>query len=207
MRAIQRELCFLDLSLPWALDHIICTSDHVKCSFSFRGWAPPTDIYDTLFRVDASNGCGDLMFSSHTIYTMSFVCVIFKYFNFKWLKCFMALLQITIVPFILAARKHYSVDVFTALYVTPLVFELMWTKFPDRDSSIDLARYYGIRFYLAQDGHDSFGYVVSIWGREFYVDPEQLPLDLIQSQYHAKSMPSLPWGKGGESSRSTASIV
>lgn len=170
------------------------------------GWAPPTDLHDVLFRVDASNGCGDLMFSSHTIYTMTFVCVVYKYFNFKWLKRLMVLLQIAIVPFILAARKHYTVDVFTALYVTPLVFEILWTRFPDRDTSADLARYYGIRFYLAQDGRDSFGYVVSIWGREFYVDPEQLPIDIIQGQYYVKG-PSLSWGKGGESTRSAASIV
>lgn len=161
------------------------------------GYAPPTDLYDLLFRVDASNGCGDLMFSSHTIFTVSFVCVVFKYFNFKWLKLSMALGQIIIVPFILAARKHYSVDVFTALYVTPLVFEMLWTRFPDRDTSLDLAKYYGIRFYLAQEGHDTFSYVVSIWGREFYVDTEQLPIDLIQGHHHAKGL-SLPWAKGGD---------
>jgi len=170
------------------------------------GYAPPTDLNDLLFRVDASNGCGDLMFSSHTIFTVSFVCVVFKYFDFKWLKLIMALGQIAIVPFILAARKHYSVDVFTALYVTPLVFEMLWNRFPDRDTSLDLAKYYGIRFYLAQEGHDSFSYVVSIWGREFYVDPEQLPIDLIQGHHHSKGQ-SLPWAKGGENIRSAASIV
>ncbi|KAL7534694.1 hypothetical protein ACHAXR_009514 [Thalassiosira sp. AJA248-18] len=170
------------------------------------GWAPPTETNDILFRVDATNGCGDLMFSSHTIYTMTFVCVVFKYFNFRWLKLIMALGQIAIVPFILAARKHYSVDVFTALYVTPLVFEILWTRFPDRDTSVDLAKYYGIQFYLAQEGRDAFSYVVSIWGREFFVDPDQLPVDISPGAYHGKGL-SLPWGKGGETTRSTASIV
>mmetsp|Transcript_38687 Transcript_38687/g.70929 ORF Transcript_38687/g.70929 Transcript_38687/m.70929 type:complete len:524 (+) Transcript_38687:547-2118(+) len=170
------------------------------------GYAPPKDLNDILFRVDATNGCGDLMFSSHTIYTMTFVCIIFKYFNFKWLKLIMALGQIAIVPFILAARKHYSVDVFTALYVTPLVFEILWTRFPDRDTSIDLAKYYGIRFYLAQEGHDSFSYVVSIWGREYYVDQEQLPVDISRGRHHVKGS-ALLWGKGGENTGSTASIV
>ena len=125
-----------------------------------------------------------------------------KYFNFKWLKLIMALGQIAIVPFILAARKHYSVDVFTALYVTPLVFEILWTRFPDRDTSVDLAKYYGIRFYLAQEGSDAFGYVVSIWGREFYIDADQLPVDVGQGSHHGKGL-SVPWGKGGEASRST----
>eukprot|EP01082_Thalassiosira_pseudonana_P004546 g4213.t1 g4213 contig15:576336-577846(+) len=163
------------------------------------GWAPPTTLQDVLFRVDATNGCGDLMFSSHTIYTMSFVCVVFKYFNFKSLKVIMALLQISIVPFILAARKHYSVDVFTALYVTPLVFELLWTRCPDLDTSVALANHYGIRFYLAQEGQDSFIYVVNIWGKEYYVDEEQLPIDIAKE--------SMLSGKEVETERSTAIIV
>ena len=119
----------------------------------------------------------------------------------------MALLQIIIVPFILAARKHYSVDVFTALYVTPLVFEILWIRFPDRDTSVDLAKHYGIRFYLAQDEEDSFSYVVSFWGREYYVDPEQLPVDLKDHGNCLMKKLSTTWGKGMENSKSIASIV
>ena len=139
---------------------------------------------------------------------MTFVCIVFKYFNFNWLKLIMALGQIAIVPFILAARKHYTVDIFTALYVTPLVFEILWVRFPDRDTSLALAKHYGIRFYLAQEGNDSFSYVVSVWGREFYVDSEHLPIDVTFTQgYHYARGISLPWSKGGEITRSTASIV
>ena len=127
------------------------------------------------------------MFSSHTIYTMSLVCAIFKYYNFKWLKLGVALLQIAIVPFILAARKHYSVDVFTALYVTPMVFEILLNHFPDHDTSLDMSKHYGIQFYLAngfgKEGSDPFSYAVSICGREFYVEPEQLPIDIRESTY------------------------
>ena len=170
--------------------------------FCNSGWAPPTELNDIIFRVDASNGCGDLMFSSHTIFTMSFVCIVFRYFNFKWLKLIMALLQIAIVPFILAARKHYSVDVFTALYVTPLVFGFMRTYFPDRDTSADLAKYYGIRFYLSEEGNDTFSYVTSIWGREFYVDSDHLPIDIRK----AKGLP-LVMGKDKESSSRSVAIV
>mmetsp|Transcript_35560 Transcript_35560/g.75932 ORF Transcript_35560/g.75932 Transcript_35560/m.75932 type:complete len:145 (-) Transcript_35560:315-749(-) len=144
------------------------------------------------------------MFSSHTIYTMTFVCIVFKYFNFKWLKLIMALCQMSIVPFILAARKHYSVDVFTALYVTPLVYEILWTHFPDHDTSIDLANYYGIRFYVAES-FDSSTYIVSILGREFFVDHDQLPFDITQGYQHMKG--SLAWGKLGEDTRSIVSIV
>lgn len=200
--SLIRGISFGVVASRTEIPHIIPTF----FAFARSGWAPPTELYDILFRVDASNGCGDLMFSSHTIYTMSFVCVVFKYFNFRWLKLIMATAQVAIVPFILAARKHYSVDVFTALYVTPLVFEILWTRCPDLDTSLDLAQRYGIRFYLAQDGGDAFSYVVSVWGKEFVVDVDQLPVDIRNGLHHAKGA-SQPWGKGGDSSRSLASIV
>jgi hypothetical protein len=66
------------------------------------------------------------------------------------------LIQLIIVPFILAAHKHYSVDVFTALYVTPLVFYHLCIKLPDQDvHSADLAAHYGIRCRLASLDEDS----------------------------------------------------
>mmetsp|Transcript_7879 Transcript_7879/g.11368 ORF Transcript_7879/g.11368 Transcript_7879/m.11368 type:complete len:610 (+) Transcript_7879:490-2319(+) len=144
------------------------------------GWAPPQDWNDILWRVDATNGCGDLMFSSHTIFTMLFVCITFTYFNWRPLKFLMAIFQLSIVPFILAAHKHYSVDVFTALYVTPLVFEMLRLKFPDLDMrSATMSSHYNIRFYLTRAG----SYVVSVWGKEYYVDPQDLPSDLQQAHY------------------------
>lgn len=136
---------------------------------------------------------------------MSFVCVIFKYFNFRCLKLIISLLQIAIVPFILAARKHYSVDVFTALYVVPMVFYILAIHFPDRDTSVDMAKHYGIRFYLAEGGGgDTFSYVVSIRGREFYVDQEHLPFDIKKAQQKG---PQLPWRRDKDDSRSLTSVV
>mmetsp|Transcript_8661 Transcript_8661/g.11462 ORF Transcript_8661/g.11462 Transcript_8661/m.11462 type:complete len:243 (-) Transcript_8661:965-1693(-) len=162
-----------------------CLSSHfcvTRCPKSLynSGWNAPSTWNDIIFRLDSTTGCGDLMFSSHTIFTMVFVCVIFKYFNWTFMKRVMIFLQITIVPFIVASHKHYSVDVFTALYVTPLVFEILWTRFPDKDlSSTDLANHYGIRFYLTQTASgDGYAYVVNVWGREFYVEMDDLPVDL-----------------------------
>jgi hypothetical protein len=77
------------------------------------------------------------------------------------LQCFVLvsnpfLIQLIIVPFILAAHKHYSVDVFTALYVTPLVFDYLCIKLPDQDMhSADLAAHYGIRYRLASSEEES----------------------------------------------------
>jgi PAP2 superfamily C-terminal len=58
------------------------------------GWVPPLTVTDILWRVDATNGCGDLMFSSHTIFTMSFVCLIWRYFNWRSLRWAMLIMQV-----------------------------------------------------------------------------------------------------------------
>eukprot|EP00560_Eucampia_antarctica_P006948 CAMPEP_0197824798 /NCGR_PEP_ID=MMETSP1437-20131217/2007_1 /TAXON_ID=49252 ORGANISM="Eucampia antarctica, Strain CCMP1452" /NCGR_SAMPLE_ID=MMETSP1437 /ASSEMBLY_ACC=CAM_ASM_001096 /LENGTH=284 /DNA_ID=CAMNT_0043424569 /DNA_START=371 /DNA_END=1225 /DNA_ORIENTATION=+ len=145
------------------------------------GWAPPTSIYDILFRLDTTNGCGDLMFSSHTIFSMTFVCVTFKYFNWVYLKRIMVALQVVIVPFILAARKHYSVDIFTALYVTPLVFEMLDRQFPDHESSDQLKKMYKISFQIATEGDGSVSAVVEVFKKLFYLNLDDIPHDIIDS--------------------------
>lgn len=94
--------------------------------------------------------------------------------------------QIIIVPFILAARKHYSVDVFTALYVTPLVFEVLRFRFRDLDEhSTDMASHYAIRFtrsYL-QVKQGVAAVVMSLRGGEFYVEPADIPVDLQRAYF------------------------
>lgn len=58
------------------------------------GWEPPMTINDIIWRMDATNGCGDLMFSSHTIFTMVFVCLVWRYFNWGILKWSMLTMQV-----------------------------------------------------------------------------------------------------------------
>ncbi|CAB9512096.1 Phosphatidylinositol:ceramide inositolphosphotransferase [Seminavis robusta] len=138
------------------------------------GWSPPESLYDILWRVDATNGCGDLMFSSHTIFTMLFVCIIWHYFNWGFLKWAFITTQIVIIPLILAAHKHYSVDVFTALYVTPLVYELLRMKMPDMDvHSSDMKSHYGITFERVGNG-----FLLRARGLEYFVEPFDVPVDL-----------------------------
>jgi len=94
------------------------------------------------------------------------------------------------VPFILAAHKHYSVDVFTALYVTPLVFQVLKMKFRDQDViSSDMASHYGIRFRRSyvDEKQGVPAVVMSMRGGEFYVDPLDIPLDLQRSFCEAPS--------------------
>ena len=46
---------------------------------------------------------------------------------------------------------------------------------PDMDvMSSDMASHYGIRFYRGLSG----GFVMALWGNEFYMIPADLPLDL-----------------------------
>jgi hypothetical protein len=93
------------------------------------------------------------------------------------------------IPFILAARKHYSVDVFTALYVVPLLFQFLKAKLPDMDTeSSRMACHYGIRFY--RDAHGRF--VVGLFGNEFYMSPSDLPMDLqkqLREEAHYEEYP------------------
>jgi len=149
-------------------------------------WEPPTTIHDIIWRMDSVGGCGDLMFSSHTIFTMLFLCTIWRYFNWPVLKWTVVVLQCCIVPFILAARKHYTVDVLTALYVVPLVYQVLRMKLPDLDvHSTNMAQHYGIRFTRSYQ-HSKKGVpavVMSMRGGEFFVEPEDLPVDLQRAYY------------------------
>uniref|UniRef100_A0A7S2KAV4 Sphingomyelin synthase-like domain-containing protein n=1 Tax=Leptocylindrus danicus TaxID=163516 RepID=A0A7S2KAV4_9STRA len=165
-----------------------------------EGWAPPDNWHDVLFRIDATNGCGDLMFSSHTIFTMTFVCTLCKYCNWRSIQTLMISLQVVIIPFILAAHKHYSVDIFTALYVTPLVYEILWIRFPDKDSAFHLASRYRVRFRTRKS--DGAPCSVVVFNREFPVSFETLPYDMsnkIASGYSALSPSSTVSLSGSDS--------
>ncbi|TYZ66357.1 hypothetical protein PybrP1_006954 [[Pythium] brassicae (nom. inval.)] len=93
----------------------------VPCMSPNPEFMPPSG-HEFFTHLDALNGCGDLMFSSHTIYTLSFILTAFKYWPNKYLLTFMVSVQCAIAFLIVAARKHYSLDVFTALYVVPLLW-------------------------------------------------------------------------------------
>ena len=65
------------------------------------------------------------MFSSHTIFTLTFILALNKYFYNKYLAVALVCLQIAIAFLIVAARKHYTLDVLTALYVVPMIWYLL----------------------------------------------------------------------------------
>ena len=127
-----------------------------------------------LDRADAATGCGDLMFSSHMTFAVVCTCTIFKYLNTKIHKIFISTCMIFLIPLTLMSRKHYTVDVWTALYVGPMVYELMYIKWKDCDTRSDLRRRYGITF----QGDYKGTCFVTIDRKKMPVSYFQLPKDM-----------------------------
>lgn len=95
---------------------------------------PPTPL-EIFTRLDALKGCGDLIFSSHTIFTTLCCLTVQKYTNGASVKRLMWVLLFVMGLLVIAARKHYSVDVVVAWYTTPLVWFFLDKTLPDPDVS------------------------------------------------------------------------
>eukprot|EP00252_Welwitschia_mirabilis_P021099 TRINITY_DN5303_c0_g1_i1.p1 TRINITY_DN5303_c0_g1~~TRINITY_DN5303_c0_g1_i1.p1 ORF type:complete len:318 (-),score=11.88 TRINITY_DN5303_c0_g1_i1:554-1507(-) len=66
-------------------------------------------------------GCGDLIFSSHMIFTLVFVLTYQKYGTKRCIKQIAWVLAVILSLLIIASRKHYTVDVVVAWYTVNLV--------------------------------------------------------------------------------------
>ncbi|KAG9403174.1 hypothetical protein AC1031_006726 [Aphanomyces cochlioides] len=130
-----RCVTFLVTALPGAAPHCrpmynqTCMDSHPNdptapyiCEIPNPDFDPPMTVGKVLSHIDALNGCGDLMFSSHTTYTMSMILAVWKYYRNVPALIVMLLMQVAIAFLIVAGRKHYSSDVITALYVVPMVW-------------------------------------------------------------------------------------
>eukprot|EP00899_Mesostigma_viride_P026899 jgi/Mesvir1/7394/Mv19195-RA.1 len=82
----------------------------------------PTSAKDIFQSVNVQKGCGDLIFSGHTLLFMSFVLSVTKYCRLRWAKLIIWLLLIPFLYLTIAAHKHYTVDLVVALYTVPLLF-------------------------------------------------------------------------------------
>ncbi|RLN76614.1 hypothetical protein BBJ28_00013349 [Nothophytophthora sp. Chile5] len=126
---VFRIISFLVTALPSPAAHCelnfnaTCLAEHpddpVPCVVDNPDFKPPS-VGEWFTNMDSLNGCGDLMFSSHTIYTMSLILTIWKYWPNKYGITIMICVQIAIAFLIVASRKHYTLDVFSALYIVPL---------------------------------------------------------------------------------------
>ncbi|KAG9453242.1 hypothetical protein H6P81_006146 [Aristolochia fimbriata] len=76
-------------------------------------------------------GCGDLIFSSHMIFTLVFVITYQKYGTKRCIKRIAWLIAVTLSFLIVASRKHYTVDVVVAWYTVNLVIFFVDKKLPE----------------------------------------------------------------------------
>nr|VDD05621.1 unnamed protein product [Brassica oleracea] len=74
-------------------------------------------------------GCGDLIFSSHMIFTLVFVLTYHKYGTKRFIKLFGWLFAFVQSLLIIASRKHYTVDVVVAWYDNDLLLFLILSPF------------------------------------------------------------------------------
>ncbi|KAH7441557.1 hypothetical protein KP509_03G043600 [Ceratopteris richardii] len=80
-------------------------------------------------------GCGDLIFSSHMIFTLVFVRTYQKFGSKRWIKQLSWALAVVLSVLIVASRKHYTVDVVVAWYTVNLVFFLIDRQLPEAEFS------------------------------------------------------------------------
>lgn len=104
----------------------------------------PNSVFEVLllnFPRGILYGCGDLIFSSHTIFSLVFVRVYHKYGTRRFIKKCAWLATIAQSFLIVASRKHYTVDVVVAWYTVNLVVFFIDKKLPelpDRTSAASL---------------------------------------------------------------------
>ncbi|KMT05892.1 hypothetical protein BVRB_7g165500 [Beta vulgaris subsp. vulgaris] len=101
---------------------------------------PPHSAFEVLlinFPRGVLYGCGDLIFSSHMIFTLVFIRTYHKYGTKRWIKQLGWLLAVFQSLLIIASRKHYTVDVVVAWYAVNLVVFFVdknLPEIPDRSS-------------------------------------------------------------------------
>lgn len=76
-------------------------------------------------------GCGDLIFSSHMIFSLVFVRTFYKYGTHRFMKHCAWLMVVIQSLLIVASRKHYTVDVVVAWYTVNLVVFFLDKKLPE----------------------------------------------------------------------------
>ncbi|CAI9760809.1 unnamed protein product [Fraxinus pennsylvanica] len=93
----------------------------------------PDSVLDVLLIVPSGvlYGCGDLIFSSHMIFSLVFVRTYHKYGTQRIVKQCAWLTVVIQSLLIIASRKHYTVDVIVAWYTVNLVVFFVDKKLPE----------------------------------------------------------------------------
>ncbi|KAE9455578.1 hypothetical protein C3L33_12523, partial [Rhododendron williamsianum] len=94
---------------------------------------PPDNILKALIILPRGilYGCGDLIFSSHMIFSLVFVRTYQKYGMQRFIKQCAWLIVVIQSFLIVAARKHYTVDIVVAWYTVNLVVSFIDHKLPE----------------------------------------------------------------------------
>lgn len=95
-------------------------------NYHCRPWSPvyvpPLNLHDIILRNDMLYSCGDLVFSSHTIFMTLCGLIYQKYGQKNKLKAAFWAFILLFCFLVVSARKHYSLDVFMACYTVPLIW-------------------------------------------------------------------------------------
>ena len=92
-----------------------------------NAWSPPTSL-EAIFNPFQSprTGCGDQMFSGHTLHATLMMLVVWRYFPHHRLLPFVALASVLLLGFFLIVfQAHYTSDVIAAFYVTVLAWAVL----------------------------------------------------------------------------------
>lgn len=134
-----RVLAFLSLSQLLRIISFYSTqlpgpNYHCREGSKLATLPPPESVFEVFiinFPHGVLYGCGDLIFSSHMIFTLVFIRTYHKYGTKRWIKQLAWLLAVVQSLLIIASRKHYSVDVVVAWYTVNLVVFFVDKKLPE----------------------------------------------------------------------------
>lgn len=121
-----RIASFMSTILPGPAHHCRASESSSRRSWPQHWWQHL--IVDV--QRQSGHSCGDLIFSSHTTFILSFVLAYHYYGRRTAAKVCAWLLASVLSVLIICSRKHYTVDVVVAWYTVPLVFVMLerrWT--------------------------------------------------------------------------------
>jgi len=110
----------------------ILPGPNYHCRPQSPDYNPPREWGDFFYRADAFYGCGDLVFSSHTIFVLLCTLTYTKFADGVWIKRRMWVLVGVFGMLVVSARKHYSVDIIVAWYTVPLLWVAYERFFPEK---------------------------------------------------------------------------
>ncbi|EPS65380.1 hypothetical protein M569_09398, partial [Genlisea aurea] len=115
---------------------------HCRLGSELARLPPPESAFEVLlinFPRGVLYGCGDLIFSSHMIFSLVFVRTYHKYGTKSFMK-HLAWLTVVFQSFlIISSRKHYTVDIVVAWYTVNLVvffIDKSLSELPDRSTAL-----------------------------------------------------------------------